>query len=196
LESSTTNPTHKHLIQEKFLLHQALQIEERRDYWNAKDNAKLFPNESLCFIVDGMDQNTVMVPKIRQPVKEIEGWYVKTHLCGVLVHGEGLYSDVWIDSHHKHDSNQVITSILYTIADVKARRGDILPPTLRIHADYCGKENKNQYMFGMSVALVGLGYFAEISLGFLLVGHTHEDINQKFSVISGTPKRQDIDSMQ
>jgi hypothetical protein len=85
---------------------------------------------------------------------------------------------------------------LYTIADVKARRGDILPPTLRIHADYCGKENKNQYMFGMCVALVGLGYFAEISLGFLLVGHTHEEINQKFSVISGTPKRQDIDSMQ
>ena len=166
-----------------------------RDYWNAKDNAKLFPNESLCFI-DGMGQNTTMVPKIRQSVKGIEGRYVKTHLCGVLVHGEGLYSDVWIDSHHKHDNNQVITFIMYAIADVKARRGGILPSTLRIQADNCGSENKNQYMFGMCAALVGLGYFAEIHLGFLLVGHTHEDIDQIFSVIFGTLKRQDVDSMQ
>ncbi len=29
-----------------------------------------------------------------------------------------------------------------------------------------------------------------------LVGHTHEDVDQRFSVISGTLKRQDINSMQ
>ena len=91
-----------------------------------------------------MDQNTTMVPKIQQSVKRMEGRYVKTHLCGVLVHGEGLYSDVWIDSHNKHDSNQVITTIMYAIADVKARRGGIMPPTLHIQVDNCGRENKNQ----------------------------------------------------
>ena len=37
---------------------------------------------------------------------------MKTYLCGILVYGEGLYSDVWIDFHHKHDSNQVITSTI------------------------------------------------------------------------------------
>ena len=51
----------------------------------------------MYLIMDGMDQNTTMVPKLRQVVKGIEGRYVKTHLCGVLVHGEGLYSDVWIN---------------------------------------------------------------------------------------------------
>ena len=35
-----------------------------------------------------------------------------------------------------------------------------------------------------------------IGLSFLLVGHTHEDIDQRFSVISRTLKRQDIDSLQ
>ena len=92
----------------------------------------LYPNESLCLIVDGMDQNTTMVPKLRQAVKGIEGRYVKTHLCGVLVHREGLYSDVWIDLHHKHDSNQVVTSIMHVIDDVRARRGGKLPPVLHI----------------------------------------------------------------
>ena len=39
-------------------------------------------------------------------------------------------------------------------------------------------------------------WFGLFCLCFLLVGHTHEDIDQKFNVIFGTFKRQDIDSMQ
>jgi hypothetical protein len=38
-------------------------------------------------------------------------------------------------------------------------------------------ENKNIYMFALCVALVGLGYFQEVQLCFLIVGHTHEDID-------------------
>ena len=164
-------------------------MEERRDYWKAKNHAILFSNESMCLIVDGMDQNTTMVLKMRQAVKGIEGRYVKTHLCGVLVHREDLYSNVWIDSHHKHDSNQVVTSIMHVIDDVRTCRGEKLPLVLRIQADNCGRENKNQYMFALCAILVGLRYFAEVHLSFLLVGHTHKDIDQRFSVISGTLKR-------
>ena len=156
----------------------------------------MYPSESICLIVDGMDQNTTMVSKLRQAIKGIEGRYVKTHLCGVLVHGEGLYADVWIDSHYKYDSNQVITSIMHVIVDVRTRRGGTLPPVLRIQADNCGKENKNQYMFAFCATLVELEYFAKMYLSFLLVGHTHDDIDQRFSVISGTLKRQDIDSLR
>ena len=36
----------------------------------------------------------------------------------------------------------------------------------------------------------------EVYLSFLLVGHTHEDIDQRISVIFRTLKRQDIDSLQ
>jgi hypothetical protein len=70
-----------------------------------------------------------MVPKMRQTMKNIESRFVKTHLCRVLVHGIGLYVDVWIDAHHKHNSNQVITSVMHVIADVRRRKGR-LPPTL------------------------------------------------------------------
>ena len=68
---------------------------------------------------------------------------MKTHLCNILVFGEGLYSDVWIDSHHNHDSNQVITSIMNVINDIRDRRGGLLPPLLCIQANNCGRENKN-----------------------------------------------------
>jgi hypothetical protein len=103
--------------------------------------------------------------------------------------------DVWIHAHHKHDSNQVITSVLHVIADVRRRKGR-LPPTLRIQADNCTRENKNIYMFALCAALVGLGYFLEVQLCFLIVGHTHEDIDQRFSIISNTLKRTNIDSLK
>jgi hypothetical protein len=44
--------------------------------------------------------------------------------------------------------------------------------------------------------LVALGFFKEIQLSFLIVGHIHEDIDQRFSSISSALKRQDIDSMK
>jgi hypothetical protein len=49
-------------------------------------DARNRPDKFLSIVVDGMDQNTTMVPKMRQTVKNIEGRYVKTHLCGILVH--------------------------------------------------------------------------------------------------------------
>jgi hypothetical protein len=69
-------------------------MEERRNYWLFKRSAMITPDFFMSLIVDGMDQNTTMVPKMRQTVKNIESRFVKTHLCEVLVHGIGLYTDV------------------------------------------------------------------------------------------------------
>jgi hypothetical protein len=50
-------------------------------------------------------------------------------------------------------------------------------------------------MFGLCATLVGLGYFEEVRVGFLLVGHTHSDIDQRFSSISHVLKGDDINSL-
>jgi hypothetical protein len=142
---ATTNATASLQIKELFLVHIRHQMEERRDYRLFKRSAMITPDFFMSLIVDGMDQNTTIVPKMRQTVKNIESRFVKTQLCGVLVHGIGLYADVWIDAHHKHDSNQVITSVMHVIIDVRRRKGR-LPPTLRIQADNYTRENKNIYM--------------------------------------------------
>ena len=100
----------------------------------------------------------MMVPKFRQTVKGIEGRYVKMHLCGVLVHGLGLYCHIWMDAYYKHDNNQMVTSIVKVLGDVENRRRT-LPPTLRIQADNCSRENKNKFMFAFCACLVALGHF-------------------------------------
>ncbi|ELR23725.1 uncharacterized protein ACA1_073720 [Acanthamoeba castellanii str. Neff] len=48
-------------------------------------------------------------------------------------------------------------------------------------ADNCAAENKNVFMLAFLSLLVSLDMFQEVYLSFLLVGHTHEDINQLFS---------------
>lgn len=82
------------------------------------------------------------------------------------------------------------------IRDVKARQGNKLPPLLRIQGDNYGRKNKNQYFFALCTTLVGLGYFVEVHLSFLIVEHIHKDINQRFNIIFGIFKCQDIDLLQ
>jgi hypothetical protein len=172
-----------------------MSLEEKMEYSRGRMAAINEPDQYLSLIIDGMDQNITWVPKFKQSVKGIESHNIKMHLCGVLVHGIGLYCHVWIDAHHKHDSNQVVTSIMKVLQDVKRRRNR-LPPYLRIQADNCGRENKNVYILALCGTLVALGIFKEIQLSFLLVGHTHEDIDQRFSTISAALKRQDIHSLK
>jgi hypothetical protein len=77
----------------------------------------------------------------------------------------------------------------------KVRQGK-LPLVLRIQADYCGRENKNIDVLGLCATLIALGFLKEIQLSFLIVDHTHEDIDQHFSSISSALQRQDINSMK
>jgi hypothetical protein len=79
----------------------------------------------MCLIVDGMDQNTTMIPKMRQIVKNMESRFVKTYLCEVIIHGVGLYANIWFNAQHLHDSNQVVISIMHAIGDIRARRGKL-----------------------------------------------------------------------
>lgn len=127
----TTNVDARIRIKELFLLHLRNQMKECRHYWIFKRSCYINPELYMCIIVDGIDQNTTMVPRMRQTMKNIEHRFVKTHLCRALVHGIGLYCDVWFRAHHKYDSNQVVSTLLYVIVGVLRRKG-FFPPTLRI----------------------------------------------------------------
>jgi hypothetical protein len=63
-----------------------------------------------------------------------------------------------------------------------------LPPNLYLQLDNSAKDNKNQYLMAFLSLLTARGVFKEIQVGFLLVGHTHEDIDAYFSHLSKTLK--------
>ena len=51
-----------------------------------------------------------------------------------------------------------------------------LPRKLYLQLDNSAKDNKNKYLMAFLSLLTTRGVFKEIQVGFLLVGHTHEDI--------------------
>ena len=59
-----------------------------------------------------------------------------------------------------------------------------LPENLLLQLDNWAGENKNRYLFAYLSLLVARGVFKIVQLGFLMVGHTHEDIDAMLSRFS------------
>ncbi len=49
--------------------------------------------------------------------------------------------------------------------------------------DNCVKNNKNRHLLVFLSSLMARDVFEEVKLGFLVVGHTHEDIDGCFSYL-------------
>eukprot|EP00731_Ephydatia_muelleri_P004385 Em0002g561a len=58
-----------------------------------------------------------------------------------------------------------------------------LPKRLCLQLDNTARENKNRCVLSFLSLLVQLEVFEEVELGFLMVGHTHEDIDALFGNI-------------
>ena len=63
------------------------------------------------------------------------------------------------------------------------QRNQLMPRIVHFQFDNCG-ENKNKEMFCFASTLLELFFFEEIHMNFLIVGHTHCNLDQNFSVCS------------
>ena len=61
--------------------------------------------------------------------------------------------------------------------------------------DKTSRENKNQIVFRYLSILVELRIFQKVKVGFLLIGHNHDHIDQMFSHFSVTLKRKNVGSL-
>ena len=59
-----------------------------------------------------------------------------------------------------------------------------LPKKLFLQLDNSAKDNKNRYVMTFYSFLIVRRIFKEVTIGFLVVGHTHEDIDAHFSYLS------------
>lgn len=108
---------------------------------------------------------------------------VPTHLMAGLLPRYGVFGYLFYEQWPK-DANLVCTvlvDILQRLAEDGAHFGH--SHTLNIQADNAA-ENKNFHLIALLCCLVEWRCFKEINLNFLMVGHTHEDIDQMFSRFS------------
>lgn len=155
---------------------------ERLQYYKARTKCISNPQKGLSIIMDAMDQRKTCIPYFTNPSKAIANDFVlRTKLIGCIIHGHGTYL-YWCTDQIKHDSSLSIECLRRTLLKYQHHNGS-LPPKLYLQLDN-GPDNKSKEFLAFLAYLVQMRVFDSIKVSYLLVGHTHEDIDQYFSCIS------------
>ena len=165
------------------------QYMDRVLYWNLRFASREFDSTVLVIIIDSMDRKKAVWPKYdftRKP-HEIEALKPRPRMTitGGIAHGWCTCIFVAQET-LTHGSNayvEVLCQILDKVADmckVQCRR---FPVHLVLQADNTVAQTKNQYASAFCSQMVGMQKFSTVTLNFLMVGHTHEDIDQLFALI-------------
>lgn len=136
------------------------------------------PKRYASFIIDGADQSAFGLPHFTVKTKSQTGHAIKVRLVGVINHGRPnkLFLLTMADN-FESGANHIIESFHRALNGFEG----VLPRSAFIQLDNCTKENKNRYFFSFLEFLILAEVFDEVEVGFLPVGHTHEDIDQAFS---------------
>jgi hypothetical protein len=153
----------------------------------AKHRKKCFsnPEKYIGIVIDGMDQKKTRLPHWPRTPKSVdESCLLQMHVVGSLVfHGE-LHSRVFLNYPNLHNDGNLTITILQRILNEWEERPGGLPPVLYLQLDNTSRENKNNLLMAYLHMLVKLKVFKKVKIGFLLVGHTHDQIDQMFSTFS------------
>jgi hypothetical protein len=174
------------------------QFEEREAFDLRKEAAKRVGENgeplTCVFCIDGMTAHKGNTPRYapgqRHAGRDTQSSSVGSRLIGVKVvcgsvQGYFLYAT---DNMVRGGGNTMIAVLREAIADVRDKlkaenESWDFPKTLSVQFYNCG-ENKNKTMFSYLSLLVEGKIFDRIYVNFLIVGHTHNSLDQFFSVLS------------
>lgn len=165
--------------------HLDMQRAQRRCYYENKVEGMASPEDVLSLIQDGMDQAKSNLPLLQRRSKNDSVQLMKQKVVGVIAHGHGHYIYV-AQPPVVGNANLTIECLWRTILKLQERYERALwkwPGKLHLQLDNAS-DNKSKAFFGFAAQLIEEGVFDEVNMNFLIVGHTHEDVDQYFSVIS------------
>lgn len=193
LETSETT-VEKELLRAERKMHLARVAVGRSRYMERALLAKTFPDQFLHICIDGMDNKKTNLPHCHASLltKEVEGAGIElqTKLLGALVDGVAFYTFLTFPT-YVHASGLTWTGFLCVLESLR-QAGRTIPPYLFLQLDNAGRDNKNQFALAFLGYLVHVGMFKRIYVNFLPVGHTHGEIDQRFSVIAQRIRSKDI----
>lgn len=140
----------------------------------------------ISMVIDGMDTGKFKLPRCVDMSKEMVNlWRPEARFFGCLV--EGVTEHFFLaDCDMVKDSNWDLTLVshcLHLTQQELQKRNVNLPQTLRLHADNCSAELKNQICFKWCSWLTHRGLFREVVVSTFRVGHSHNKIDQRFSEV-------------
>ena len=165
------------MVNQSKMCHMSKVSGARRKMEEIKQHAVQFPSDAVIFQVDGMDNSKSYCPRMKEKSKKFAGILrLPTKIQGCIIYS-GHYPEkrktiFYLNHDHYPQSSNMVVSIIYKLLEVIVNDFKKLPKKLHIFADNCWRENKNRYVFAFLDWLVELGVFQEVTLNFLIVGHT------------------------
>lgn len=175
----------------RFKLHLKRQYEDRRVYWSSRSLARAEASkgrgerlEHACLILDSMDQAKHAVP--RSPV------FLSKELCNTV---RPRLTSTTLISHGHHvisclsppklpsNSSKTCEMLAYSLSKL-GEKYDLRACHVDCQGDNAAKELKNVTSLRYGAVLVALHAIKSFRCSFLSSGHSHEDIDGLFSVMS------------
>ncbi len=174
-------------IAEQYASHLERTWRDRLVYWRlraASQRGQVGYRDWLTIIIDGADQAKFRVMKAVAWPKTIEGEHrPQMKVVGALAHGHDM-SFNFVEENVPKGSNLTIEVLAQCLERIISQSLTATPPHLWVQCDNAGGENKNRHLLRFLGVLVDRGIFRSCALGFLQVGHTHEDIDGIFGMMS------------
>ena len=169
--------------------HYALIYAERVEYHTLRRHAQQHPDKMISIIVDSCSKWKTELPRFTRELKLGKFSAHGNSLCTCLVHqnkedtrNPGGAFNYFIDDAVKGGGNVTAEVIWRTLCKLQNLR-EIWAEELHVQLDNTTKDNKNHTVFAFLAWLVQSGNFHKVTVSFLPVGHTHEDIDALFGVI-------------
>lgn len=192
---NSMSPADKDAARKKHRVHLVAVKRERAAYYARRARAKARPLLYVSWIADGFDQSRCGLPSFFASAHDVASLLrMPMHVMGTLDHGHGVLVQL-VHPACKQGANVTIEAIHRAIVARVANHGlDGLPPHLYMQLDNTSKQCKNRFVLAFLAYLVHIGVFSVVTVSFLMVGHTHEDIDQFFSRLSKALTASDVPS--
>jgi len=166
--------------------HLRLQYHDRAIYWYCRYASRQKLNV-LTIIIDSMDKAKFAWPMYpwHKVSKELDIRRPRLVLTAALAHGYGTFLFIADEClpHGASAFNDVLARVLEKVADMSRRSGVRMPMHLVVQSDNTTAQAKNHEANCFLAYLVAKYKFQTCSLFFLVVGHTHEDVDQFFGMV-------------
>lgn len=154
--------------------HREQQAQGKREVKQASDEMLRQPKKVHADFI-GRDRPKKNRASYKRLPKNLDGpALIRVHVVGVIFVNAVLHSKVYFTyGNIRNDPNLTICVIQDIISNWEGR----LPGVLYLQMDNTTAQNKNVTVLAYLNLLVQKGIFKKVKVGFLLVGHTHDQID-------------------
>ena len=171
-------------------------FEDRSRYWSARTQSRLKQivssgNLVVSCIIDGIDHSKFRFPRSLVTMSKEMAAFVRPtmDMVACLAHGHGVWMIPTLP-HVAKDSSLTVDILTHVLHSLAERGVDCRTVDFRLQSDNTTRETKNNVTLRWLGFMIGSHRLRRGTLSCLSTGHSHEDIDQAFSVVSNWIQRE------